>query len=180
MDAQNARAKAPPIVPEINSHSCRPFVIEDDPSDIDFLLLALQRCGVPSSNVQIARDGDEAVSRLAALVRARMVDPVTDLPSFILLDLRLRRRPGLGVLEWIRSVPLLSGVPVMILTASESLSDVARARELGADSFYAKTFFFSDLVETARTVLRRWRVLTESVGSRPSVAETRPSAEVQP
>jgi len=180
MDAQKVLAEALPIVPEINAHSCRPFLIEDDASDRDFMLLALRRCGVPSSHVRIASDGDEAVSRLAALVQARLVDPVTELPSFILLDLRLRRRPGLGVLEWIRSVPLLSGVPVMILTASESPSDVARARELGADSFYAKTVFWSDLIETARTVLRRWRVLTESVGSRAYVSEMRRSADLAP
>jgi CheY-like chemotaxis protein len=161
-ETPRAGDRATSAKPELTG--CRPFLIEDNPADVDLLVLAFERSGVPTPNVRVVRDGEEAVSVLAAVVRARTYDPTAQLPSFILLDLRLRRRPGLSVLEWIRSVPLLAAVPVMILTGTERPTDVQRARELGADSFYVKPLLFHDLMATAGAILTRWRLLSDSPG----------------
>ena len=142
---------------------CRPLIVEDDPGDASLLVEAFRRIGVPAADLQIINDGEKAVFHLAALLRDRLLDPRSRLPSFIVLDLRLRRRAGMSVLEWIRSAPLLQPVPVMILTGTERGEDVSRARELGADSFYAKPLAFGDLIATVGAMRTRWQALRELV-----------------
>jgi DNA-binding response OmpR family regulator len=76
------------------------------------------------------------------------------------------------VLEWLKSQPSLASVPVMVLTGMEHADEAARARELGADSFYFKPLLFSELVTMARAMLDRWRDL---LGTRPDPAVSKPS-----
>jgi DNA-binding response OmpR family regulator len=142
---------------------CRPLIVEDDPGDARLLVEAFWRIGVPAANLRIIHDGEKAVFHLAALLRDRLLEPRSRLPSFIVLDLRLRRRAGMSVLEWVRSAPLLRPVPVMILTGTERSEDVLRAKELGADSFYAKPLAFGDLIATVGAMRARWRALREVV-----------------
>lgn len=135
--------------------SCRPLLVEDDPADARLMSEAFKRCGVPAPNIEVAIDGDQAILVLTAKARAVAAGELP--PSFIVLDLRLRRRSGTSVLEWLRSQPPLAAVPVMVLTGTENVQEAARARELGADSFFFKPLLFSELVTTARAMLDRWR-----------------------
>jgi two-component system response regulator len=151
--------------------SCRPLLIEDDPADARLMSEAFKRCGVPAANIEVAIDGEQALLVLAA--RARAVEHEGQSPpSLIVLDLRLRRRPGTSVLKWLKSQPSLATVPVMVLTGMEHAEEAARARELGADSFYFKPLLFSELVTTARAMLDRWR---DMLGTRPDPVVAKPS-----
>jgi|GEM_PF-1000765 DNA-binding response OmpR family regulator len=151
--------------------SCRPLLIEDDPADARLMSEAFKRCGVSAANIEVAIDGEQALLVLTA--RARGIENgEQSAPSFIVLDLRLRRRPGTSVLEWLKSKPSLASIPVMVLTGMEQAREAARARELGADSFYFKPLLFSELVTTARAMLDRWR---EMLGSRPDPVAAKPS-----
>jgi len=141
---------------------CRPLLIEDDPADARLMSEAFKRCGVPAPNIEVAIDGEQALLLLATRARA-VANNELPRPSFIVLDLRLRRRSGSSVLEWLKSEPALASVPVMVLTGTENAKEAGRVRELGADSFYLKPLLFSDLVTTARAMLDRWR---EMLGTR--------------
>ena len=136
--------------------ACRPVLVEDDPADARLLSEAFKRCGVPAANIEVAIDGEQALLLLASKARAVASDESTR-PSFIVLDLRLRRKTGANVLEWLRAEPLLSAVPVMVLTGMEQAKEAERAKQLGADSCYFKPLLFSELVTTARAMLDRWR-----------------------
>ena len=146
---------------------CRPLIVEDNPGDARLLMEAFKRCGVPASNLEVAIDGEQAVLVLSAKALAAATDERAR-PSFIVLDLWLRRRTGTAVLEWLKSQPALSSVPVMILTGMERVHEMARALELGADSSYLKPFLFSELVETIRTMLARWREIARSSSPTPA------------
>ncbi|MGH9522168.1 MAG: response regulator, partial [Terriglobales bacterium] len=61
------------------------------------------------------------------------------MPNLLLLDIKLPRRSGLEVLEWLRNrTDTLRRLPVVMLTSSRHSVDVNRAYELGANSYLAK------------------------------------------
>src|ERR1043165_3284322 len=93
---------------------CCPLIVEDDPSYARLLVEAFKRSGVPEENIRVAVDGERAVSYLSS---SRRGGPKSrpPFPTVVILDLWLRRRPGLSVLAWMRSEPALVSVPVAIL-----------------------------------------------------------------
>src|SRR5262249_7523580 len=83
------------------------------------------------------------------------------LPSLVLLDLKMPRMHGFEVLTWIRKHPLLKGMVVIVLTASNQASEINRAYELGANSYLVKPVELSSLVEMVRGIGHYWMVLSE-------------------
>jgi CheY-like chemotaxis protein len=67
------------------------------------------------------------------------------MPAVVLLDLKLPRRSGLEVLEWVRSQAPLRRLPIVVLTSSNQSQDVNRAYDLGANSYLVKPVDFDDL-----------------------------------
>ena len=113
------------------------LLVEDDSNDVLLLQRAFRRAGLTQS-LQVVSDGDQAVCYLSGdgeySDRARH-----PMPALILLDLKLPRRSGLEVLEWLRAQPpQIKNLPVIVLTSSRLSEDVDRAYGLGANSYMAK------------------------------------------
>jgi CheY-like chemotaxis protein len=128
------------------------LLVEDDPVDV-----ALFRRGLrilrPFTDLTVARDGDEAVEMLAG----RRGEPSPF--SHVVLDLKLPKRSGLEVLEWIRGQADLRGVRVVMLTSSQLTPDVERARRAGLDRYFVKPPDFTGLLDVVREILREWVLL---------------------
>jgi len=140
------------------------LLVEDDPSDILLMGHAITRAGLEHS-VSVVRDGEEAIAYLAA----HSADPPRDrapLPILILLDLKLPKKSGFEVLEWLRRQPRVRHLPVVILTSSSEKADVERAYELGANSYILKPTGFSQLLETVRMLKHYWQELNASPSDR--------------
>jgi len=56
----------------------------------------------------------------------------------LLLDLKMPKKNGFEVLEWIRQQPGLRRLRVVVLTTSDAPEDIDRAYELGANAFMVK------------------------------------------
>lgn len=84
------------------------------------------------------------------------------LPNLILLDLMLPDISGFEVLQEIRS---FSTVPVIIITAKGSTSDIIHGLELGADDYIVKPFDIKELLARINAVSRRY--LQEKVNDKP-------------
>lgn len=78
-----------------------------------------------------------------------------DTPTLILLDIMLPEEDGLSILKKLRSDPLTSTVPVIILTAKADEYDKVRGFDLGADDYVPKPFGMMELVARVKAVLRR-------------------------
>ena len=123
-----------------------PFlVVEDEPGDALLIQRAFAKAKIPNP-VHLVRDGDQAVEYLQGL------GPYSDrtrypLPKVMLLDLKLPRRSGLEVLEWLREKPGLKRLSVVVLTSSRETSDVNRACDLGVSSYLVKPVDYNQLVE---------------------------------
>jgi len=101
------------------------LLVEDNADDA---YLAMRVIGkVCTDKVIVARDGEEASNLLKKMVADRAQKQI----RLILLDLKLPKMSGLEVLEEIRATPLLSTLPVAILTSSDNDLDQERCRALG-------------------------------------------------
>jgi CheY-like chemotaxis protein len=135
------------------------LMVEDDADDALLIQRAFRKAKIVNP-IQLVRDGDEAVAYLSG------TGPYGDrrqfpLPVLIILDLKLPRRSGFEVLEWLRSQPGLKRTPVVVLTSSKETVDVNHAYELGANSYLLKPVTFEALQEIMKTVNLYWLVSSE-------------------
>jgi CheY-like chemotaxis protein len=128
--------------------------VEDEAHDVFLLQRAFIKAEI-GNPVQVATDGQMAIDYLTGL--GKFADRKRyPLPGLVLLDLKLPRRSGREVLEWIRSHPRLSRMVVIVFTSGQYVGDVSLAYELGANSFIIKPASFSQYVQLARLLQGWW------------------------
>ncbi|HEX3942398.1 MAG TPA: response regulator [Acidobacteriaceae bacterium] len=132
------------------------FLIEDDPDHELLTIRALRKANI-ANEIRIARDGEEAIEMLFG----QGADALQELPSVILLDLKLPKIDGLEVLRKIRETPRSQTLPVVVLTSSDEESDIVRSYRLGANSYVRKPVDFSEFAEATRQLGLYWLVLNE-------------------
>lgn len=103
--------------------------------------------------IQVARDGEEALSYIA---RWEAGEPT---PVVILLDIKLPRISGLEVLRHLKAHARFNVIPVVLLTTSSEGSDVEEAYRLGVNSYIVKPVEFEKFIEVARQIDVYWCVL---------------------
>ena len=110
--------------------------VEDRPEDVFLVQYSFKQVDI-NNPLQITADGQEAIDYLAGTGKYadRKQFP---LPCLVLLDLKLPRKMGLEVLEWIRREPSLKSIIVIIFSSSIHEGDVRRAYALGANAFLLK------------------------------------------
>ncbi|HWY75126.1 MAG TPA: response regulator [Verrucomicrobiae bacterium] len=130
------------------------LVVEDSDDDLFLMKMACQRTGIPHS-LHIVTDGDVAVDYMAGngVYTDRMTHP---LPDLIFLDIRLPKRNGHEVLEWIRGRPEFRLLPVVMLTNSAHPEDVDRAYKLGVTSYLRKIASPAEFGQAVRVILKYW------------------------
>jgi CheY-like chemotaxis protein len=136
----------------------RLMLIEDDPADVRLIQRAFNT--LPEA-IPIMRltNGDEAVAYFSGDTpfENRAAYPI---PSLVLLDIKLPRRSGFEVLEWLRRQPSgLKRLPVIMLTSSRHSADINRAYDLGANSYLAKPETGSKLQQLVAVILTYWMKL---------------------
>lgn len=125
------------------------LLVEDDPADAVLIQRSIQKVGIPAQVVHL-KDGDEAVAYLSA------ESSKSSLPWLILMDLKLPRRSGLEVLQWIREQKSdVSRVPVIMLSSSHHTVDIQRAYQYGVNSYLVKPET-SDALLSMMTVLKTY------------------------
>lgn len=151
--------------------------VEDEANDVFLLQRAFAEAGIVNP-VQVASDGQMAIDYLngAGAFANRVKYPM---PGLVLLDLKLPRRSGREVLQWVRSKPGLNRLIIIVFTSAQYVGDLALAYELGASSFVIKPNDFTQYVEIAR-LLKGWWLnhnkfppISELAGQFPSVYDTR-------
>lgn len=122
------------------------LLVEDDPTLGEAVKLAVRQAGFA---VDWTRDGVEADNALKAYAYDAM-----------LLDLGLPRRTGLDVLSNLRKRG--GTLPVMILTARDTVEDRVCGLDAGADDYLLKPFALDELLARLRALLRRAHGLADS------------------
>jgi CheY-like chemotaxis protein len=113
------------------------LVLMVDDSDDDCLLIKMAVSKADRLRfIGSVSDGEELVSYLTGK------DVYSDrerfpLPDMLLLDLKMPRKNGFEVLEWLQSQPFKDMV-VVVLSGSDHKEDVEKAMDLGADYYHVK------------------------------------------
>ena len=131
------------------------LVAEDNPDDALLLRRALEKAGI-RARVKVVGDGEELLLYLQGL-GAYSNRALCPLPSLIILDLKMPRKTGLEVLEWLNTNRDIAIVPTIVLSASSLEHDVRSAYHFGANTYFVKPSTFDELVETMRTVELYWK-----------------------
>jgi CheY-like chemotaxis protein len=121
-----------------------PILIADDNRDDVFLTRwVLQQVGIENPLVDV-EDGQAAIEFLGGCIETR------NTPCAILLDLRMPKRNGFAVLEWLQAQRSLAGVCRIVLASSDLPEDRQRAAQLGAFAYFVKYDTASELPQLLR------------------------------
>jgi two-component system response regulator len=135
------------------------MLVEDNPDDEALTVLALKRNRIVNE-VVVARDGVQALDYLFG-EGAYAGREVTEMPKVVLLDLKLPKLDGLGVLRRLRADDRTKLLPIVMLTSSNEEPDRINAYGLGANSYVRKPVDFDQFVAAAAQLGLYWLVLNE-------------------
>ena len=136
----------------------RVLFAEDSENDVELTLTALKENRL-ANEVVVVRDGVEALDYLHR--RGQFQSRPAGNPAVVLLDLKMPRVDGLGVLRTMRSDQSLRAIPVVILTSSREERDLIESYELGVNGYVVKPVKFQQFVDAVKTLGLFWAVLNE-------------------
>ena len=126
------------------------LVVDDEPVLAELVSMALRYEGW-----EIATAGDGAT----AVALARQTPP-----DVVVLDVMLPDMSGLDVLRRLREQ--IPGLPLLLLTAKDSVEDRIAGLTAGGDDYVTKPFSLEEVVLRLRALLRRTGVTSETGGAK--------------
>jgi len=135
------------------------LLVEDNPDDEALTLRAFKRSHL-ANPIVVARDGVEALDFVFArgAFSERASEP---LPTLVILDLKLPKLDGLGVLKAIRADERTRFLPVVILTSSQEEQDLVSGYTLGANSYVRKPVDFNEFLDAAKVLGIYWLMINQ-------------------
>lgn len=118
----------------MSSRSFRVLVAEDNEDHLFLTVRALRDLEGVHIEVDAVSDGAEALDYIHR--RGRFEGRAR--PDLILLDLKMPKVGGFEVLEQLKGDSELRQIPIVVLTSSDTPSDVTRSYRLGTNSYITK------------------------------------------
>ena len=126
------------------SRKIRILLIEDDIDDVDLLQEALESRNVPFV-MNVIKDGSAAVNFCE--------ESSEFLLDIIVMDFNLPRVHGREVITKIRCNGRFANVPILVLSTSSAIEDIAYANKVGADKYLVKPATIEAIQETVDTIV---------------------------
>jgi CheY-like chemotaxis protein len=120
------------------------LLAEDDDGHASLIQRNLKRAGVVNTVVRV-RDGQEALDYLRCQ-GAFAIRP-SSAPVLLLLDIKMPRVDGIGVLQATKSDPAMAQIPVIMLTTTDDPREVDRCYEFGCSVYITKPVRYEDFVD---------------------------------
>ena len=134
-------------------------VVEDSIADVVLLRQALdEHIGKGRYQLQVLPDGGQGMR----YVEHSGANASPERPNLIVVDLNLPFYSGLDILRRLRQQPWLAGIPVVILTTSDSRIEREQAERLGISCYLRKPANLPDFIALG-AVLKRFA----SAGAQP-------------
>ena len=132
------------------------LLAEDLEEDIIIIQRAFKEVFVPHK-LMVVHSGEKAARYLMG--DGEYADrEMYPFPSLLLLDLKMPGMDGFELLRWVRKMPALSHLRIVVLTSSDHIYDVNKAYQLGANSFLVKPSDFENTLQLAKTLTQHWLV----------------------
>ena len=142
----------------MNEESKTILLVEDNDDDVALTLRAFKRSHLMNP-VTVVRDGVEALDFL--FTRGAYADRGIAAPTLVILDLKLPKLDGLGVLKAMRADSRTALLPTVILTSSKEEQDVIAGYSLGANSYVRKPVDFAEFLEAVKILGIYWLALNQ-------------------
>jgi two-component system alkaline phosphatase synthesis response regulator PhoP len=131
------------VIRNISDSRSKILIVDDE---MDMLLPLKKSLEIENYVVIDAYNGKEAIEKAN-----------TELPDLILLDLMLPEIDGYEVCDQLRKESNTKNIPIIMLTAKDTVREKVRGLETGADDFVTKPFNLKELKARISSVLRRSR-----------------------
>ncbi|GAA2484359.1 response regulator transcription factor [Streptomyces gobitricini] len=135
----------------MNTDADRILIVDDEPAVREALQRSLAFEGY---GTDVAADGADALARMDAYA-----------PDLVVLDVQMPRMDGLTAARRIRAAG--STVPILMLTARDTVGDRVTGLDAGADDYLVKPFELDELFARIRALLRRSSYAAASGGPEP-------------
>jgi DNA-binding response OmpR family regulator len=116
------------------------LIVDDEANIVISLEFLMQQAGY---QVEIARTGDEALSKVADFA-----------PDLVLLDVMLPGPNGFDILQHVRQNPAWQSMAIIMLTAKGRDVEVTKGLALGANAYITKPFSTRDLLTEVHRCLQ--------------------------
>ncbi len=127
---------------------------DDDENDRVLVRLAIRRSNMGTETREV-HDGLEVIRYLGGEEEYSDREKYP-FPDLLLLDLKMPRMDGLGVLEWVRTHPDCSFLPTIMMSGSGHEGDVLEAHRRGVKAYFVKPSDFMELEKIVRLVAEHW------------------------
>jgi len=125
------------------------LLVEDNPSYVELTLRALRELAKDRVRIDIAEDGERAISMLLGPGSARK-------PRLVILDIKLPKVGGIEVLRQLRADERTRYVPIVMLTSSRVPNDITESYRLGANSFVVRPMNFPAYLRVLGDIINYW------------------------
>ncbi|GJQ60118.1 MAG: response regulator [Candidatus Scalindua sp. AMX11] len=137
-----------------NETNKKVILIEDDADHAELIVDVFQDEEV-KNEIVLLRDGQEAVNFFQDTIIGE--DHLLSLQiDLVLLDINLPKVPGLKVLKFIRNLPELSLIPIVVLTTSSDSQTIEDVYKYGANGYVTKPISYDDFVGKMKMLKEYW------------------------
>lgn len=127
------------------------LLVEDSPGDVRLTKEALSDAKI-ANDINVASDGVEALEFL----RKEGAHSDAPRPDLILLDLNMPRMDGRELLGIIKSDADLRNIPVVVLTTSQSETDILESYDLRANCYISKPVDLDQFLVVVNSIQEFW------------------------
>jgi len=135
------------------------LLVEDNPDDVALILRALKKMACVKA-ITVLHNGQQALDYLFARGSFAERDP-RELPSLVILDLKMPKVGGLGVLRQLRENETTQVLPTVVFTSSREERDLAAAYHLGTNSYICKPTDYTELEAIMQSLGQYWCEINE-------------------
>jgi CheY-like chemotaxis protein len=150
------------------------ILLAEDDSVVAELVLHTLATMTPAPKVVHVRDGVEALDFLSARGAYAHREPGN--PTVVLLDVKMPRLDGLGVLRQVKANERLKAIPVVMLTSSQDEKDIRESYLLGANAYVVKPVEFRQFAFILQHLETFWLGINHPPPDLPALA---PVADLQ-
>ena len=140
----------------------KPFTIllvEDDENDVLLITRAFKKHYLDKP-LHVARNGEDGRAYLSGEGKYsdRQKYPF---PDVVITDLKMPKMSGMELLAWLAEHQELRVIPTIMMSASKEDKDVARAYELGANTYMVKPADSDTLAQMVKLIRDYWAMSTK-------------------
>ena len=136
---------------KLNFEPIEILLVEDNPGDTRLTVEALKDSKI-NNTLNSVTDGQKALTYL----RKEGEYATAKRPDLILLDLDLPNMSGRELLEIVKNDPKLRGIPIVVLTISESDKDVIQSYDMQANAYVRKPIDLDQFVKVVQSIEDFW------------------------